>query len=320
MIGAMESVTIGVSNLQAALSVFRDVMQLRVESEATLGLAQRAAWGIAHARHATLVELSCQGYPIGRIRLLALDPAPTDYVRLDPTAGGHDSPLDIGPKAVDFYVSAPIDQPLKALLAAGCVARSAPVRHVIGDTESEEVVLFGPDHVPMLIMIGHRHSARSMRPGTPHGPFSEVPTISVVADSLEACREFYGQCLGLTAVVDDDTPPRYVDLVCRLTGAPAGTRVHWLLYQNPAEPSGKLLLVHFGGSGGKRLTQRMHPKRLGVGLFTHRTRDLEQLYANLVSIGARIELPPTELAHERVLLVRGPNEELFEFKQARATR
>jgi catechol 2,3-dioxygenase-like lactoylglutathione lyase family enzyme len=316
MISAMQSVTLGVSDLDASLRVFHEVMQLQLESRRILIPAERAAWGIAHARRAEFVELSCEGYPIGRLRLLALDPPAHEHVRLDPTVGGYDSPLDIGPKAVDFYVNAPIERPLQALLAAGCVARSQPVRHAIGDTESEEVVLFGPDRVPLLIMIGHRHSSRSMRAGSPHGPFSEVPTISIVAGPTGESRRFYGECLGLTAVVDDETPPAYVDLVCKLTGAPPGTRIHWLLYQDPAEPSGKLLLVHFIDRPAKRLSGRMHPSRLGVALFTHTTNNLEQLYADLVAVGARIELPPTRIGTQHTLLVRGPNEELFEFNQA----
>ncbi|MBK6596770.1 MAG: VOC family protein [Proteobacteria bacterium] len=312
MISAMRSVTIGVSNMDAALQIFHDVMGLAIEQRFQLTAARRAAWGLSPETRGDLVELSCQGYPIGRIRLLALDPRPREYVRLDPLMGGTDGPLDIGVKAVDFYVAAPIDRPLAELTAAGCVARSQPVRHMIGDTESEEVVLFGPDHVPLLIMIGHRHSPRSMRAGSPHGKYSEVPTISVVAGDPAVSRRFYGEALGLTAVVDDETPEPYRDLVCTLTGAPRGTRIHWLLYQDPDEPSGKILLVHFIGREGKRLVGRMHPSRLGVGLFQHSCPDVRGLHTSLVSAGARIEMPPTEVDGQLLLLVRGPNEELFE--------
>ncbi len=309
----MRSVTVGVRDMDAALRVFAEVMQLRVESRTRLSIARRAAWGLARARSAECVELSCGGYPIGRVRLLAIDPPATEHVRRDPKVGGADTPLDIGPKAIDFYVAPPIETALRELTAAGCIARSEPIRHVIGDTESEEVVLFGPDHVPMLVMIGHRHSARSMRAGSPHGPYSEVPTTSIVAGDPGANRRFYGDCLGLEAVVDDETPPQYRDLVCTLTGAPRGTRIHWLLYQDPLEPSGKLLLVHFVGSAAKRLVGRMHPSRLGVALFTHSTRDLESLHATLVAAGARVELPPSRIDQDFCMLVRGPNEELFEF-------
>jgi len=315
MISAMRSVTIGVSDLDASLRVFHDVMGLAIESRTTLSAAQCAAWGLAPDTRGETVELSCRGYPIGRIRLLALKPVPRQFVRLDPAVGGTDSPLDIGVKAVDFYVAPPIETPLAELTAAGCVARSKPIRHVIGDTESEEVVLFGPDHVPLLIMIGHRHSPRSMRAGAPHGKYSEVPTISVVAGEPAITRKFYADGLGLTAVVDDETPEAYRDLVCTLTGAPPGTRIHWLLYQDPDEPSGKLLLVHFIGSPGKRLVGRMHPSRLGVGMFQHSCEDLDALHTRLRAIDAHVETPPTFVGDARLMLVRGPNEELFEITQ-----
>ena len=151
-----------------------------------------------------------------------------------------------------------------------------------------------------------------MRAGSPHGKYSEVPTISVVAGDPAVSRRFYGEALGLTAVVDDETPEPYRDLVCTLTGAPRGTRIHWLLYQDPDEPSGKILLVHFIGREGKRLVGRMHPSRLGVGLFQHSCPDVRGLHTSLVSAGARIEMPPTEVDGQLLLLVRGPNEELFE--------
>ena len=315
MISAMRSVTIGVSDLAASLRLFHDVMGLQIESRTKLTAARRSAWALPAACTGELVELSCGGYPIGRLRLLALDPVPCDYVRLDPAVGGTDMPLDIGVKAVDFYVDAPIERPLAELTAAGCVARSQPVRHVIGDTESEEVVLFGPDHVPLLIMIGHRHSPRSMRAGSPHGKYSEVPTISVVAGDPASSRRFYGDGLGLTAVVDDETPAAYQDLVCKLTGAPPGTRIHWLLYQDPDEPSGKILLVHFIGDKGKRLVGRMHPSRLGVALFQHSAPNLDELQARLLQQATRIETPPLDVDGERLMLVRGPNEELLEITE-----
>jgi len=80
----MRSVTIGVSNMDAALQIFHDVMGLAIEQRFPLTAARRAAWGLPPETRGDLVELSCQGYPIGRIRLLALDPRPREYVRLDP--------------------------------------------------------------------------------------------------------------------------------------------------------------------------------------------------------------------------------------------
>ena len=319
MITAMRSITVGVSSLDHALQLFHGVMGLALEWRRALPLAQSRAWGLPDGTQGEWAELSCRGYPIGRLRLLALAPVPRETVRLDTQIGGPDSPLDIGPKAIDFYVRSPAEDAWRQLVAAGCIARSPPVRHVIGPVESEEAVLFGPDGVPLLIMVGHRHPASQMRPGAPHGDYSEVPTISVVAGDLERTRQFYGDLLGFAAAQDDETQAEFRDKVNQLVGIPAGSRVRFLLYQDPAEPSGKILLVHFGGASQRRLTGRMHPSRLGVALYTHGCRDLDALAARVrdygAAAGAHHVAGPVDAGGRRIMLVRGPNEELFEFEQ-----
>ena len=313
----MQSITVGVSDLPAALRLFHDVMGLKVESRGPLSPSRAALWQLPAGTRGEMVELSSQGYPIGRMRLVALDPMPREVVRLDTQIGGPDSPLDIGPKAIDFYVRSPAEDSWRELVAAGCIARSKPVRHVIAGNEQEECVLFGPDGVPLLIMVGHNHPPSQMRPGTPHGKYSEVPTISVVAADLKYTRAFYEEGLGLTAGTDAETAPEFRDKVNDLVGIPRGSRVHFLTYQSDDEPSGKLLLVYFGGASKRRLTSRMHPSRLGVGLYTHATRDLAALRQRLSDGGAPIEVPPMDVDGVRTMLVRGPNEELFEFVEQR---
>ncbi len=315
MITAMRSVTVGVSDLEAALRLFHGVMGLAIEQREELPAARAAAWGLPPGTGGEWAELSCRGYPVGRLRLLQLHPVPSEVVRRDTQIGGPDSPLDIGPKAIDFYVRSPAEIWWRELVDAGCIARSPPVRHVIGGLESEEAVLFGPDGVPLLIMVGHRHPPSQMRAGTPHGNYSEVPTVSVVAGDLAATRRFYGEALGLHAAQDAETPAEFREQVNRLVGIPHGSRVRFLLYQDPAEPSGKILLVHFGGASQRRLSGRMHPRRLGVALYTHGSSDLAALEHRVRAAGAVIVQAPADAGDCRVLLVRGPNEELFEFEQ-----
>lgn len=313
----MQSVTVGVSDLPAALHLFHDVMGLAIEHRAPLSPSRAKLWGLPAGTGGEMVELSCRGYPIGRMRVVALNPAPRAAVRLDPLVGGTDTPLDVGPKAIDFYVRSPVEDSWRELVAAGCTARSKPVRHVIDGNEQEECVLFGPDGVPLLIMVGHNHPPSQMRPGTPHGKYSEVPTISVVAGDLQYTRAFYEGALGLVAGTDAETAPEFRDQVNDLVGIPRGTRVHFLTYQSDDEPSGKILLVYFGGQSKRRLTGRMHPSRLGVGLFTHATRDLKALRQRLSDVGASIEVAATDVDGVPTMLVRGPNEELFEFVEQR---
>ena len=313
----MQSITVGVSDLPAALRLFHDVMGLKVESRGPVSASRAALWQLPAGTRGEMVELSCQGYPIGRMRLVQLSPTPREVVRLDTQVGGPDSPLDIGPKAIDFYVRSPVEDSWRELVAAGCIARSKPVRHVIDGNEQEECVLFGPDGVPLLIMVGHKHPPSQMRAGTPHGKYSEVPTISVVAGDLKYTRAFYEDALGMTAGTDAETAPEFRDQVNDLVGIPRGSRVHFITYQSNGEPSGKILLVYFGGASKRRLVSRMHPSRLGVGLYTHATRDLAALRQRLSDAGAPIEVAPMDVDGERTMLVRGPNEELFEFVEQR---
>jgi catechol 2,3-dioxygenase-like lactoylglutathione lyase family enzyme len=319
-VGAMRAITVGVSDLNAALKLFHDVMGLKIERREALSAERRRFYGLGAAVRGEWAELSCQSYPIGRLRLLQLTPAPRAVVRLDTQMGGPDAPPAIGPKAIDFYVRPPIETTLAEMTAAGCTARSRPIRYVIGNTESEELVLFGPDGVPLLLMIGHRHNPSSMRAGTPHGKYSEVPTISVVAGDLAATRHFYRDLLGLTALVDTEVSPEYRDFACTLVGIPPGSRIHYLMYQDPNEPSGKILLVHFFALSTRRVAGLMHPSRLGVGLYTHDCDDLDALAARLRAGGAPIEADPARVDGEKLMLVRGPNGELFEFSERAPAR
>lgn len=312
-VGAMRLATVGVTDLDAALGLFRDAMALKVESQGALSTALLNAWGLPAGTQARFAELSCKGYPIGRLRLLEYTPAATQRVRVD--HGGGDSGTDVGMKALDFYVADPITDSVARIEALGYQFRSAPVKHQIAESISEECLFTGPDGVPILLMVGHRHGVTSLRPGSPDGPFSEVPTISVVAGDLQATRRFYGEGLGLETVTDAETPDEYRDLVDDLTGVPKGTRIHFLMYVEPGESSGKILLVHFFEQTGKRLEGRAGPGKLGFSLLTHDCNDLEGLHSRLTDLGARILVPPCEADDYRLMLVEGPNCEVFEFTQ-----
>ena len=316
MVSAMTSVTVGVSDLDAAAGLFVDVMGLTVERRGLLSDDQLTAWHL-DVDQAEMLELSCAGYPIGRLRLLTCAPQRVTRVRDD--HGGGDAGTDIGPKAIDFYVPPPIAEYVAELEASGCVARSVPVRHETESFDSEELVLSGPDGLPMLIMVGHRHDPRQMRDVPPGTRYSEIATVSVVCGDLAENRHFYGELLGLVATTDNETRPEFQDKVAELTGVTKGSRINFLVFQDPDEPSGKILLVHFFAASRRRLTGRMLPGNLGVVLYSHQSDDVDQLHTTLAAANYEIVTPPTAVdtggGLRRLLLARGPNEELFEFHQ-----
>ncbi|MDE0287960.1 MAG: hypothetical protein OXM88_05195 [bacterium] len=85
----------------------------------------------------------------------------------------------------------------------------------------------------------------------------------------------------------------------------------------PPDPSGKYLLVHFYEGTGRRLVGRMHPRNLGISLYTH---DVQDLGAILDRAGSdEILAGPAEVAvgpdRYRIAILAGPNEERFEIRQ-----
>lgn len=312
MVGAMERVTVGVSDMDESVRLFRDVMMLDVEASYSPSRDLLGLWGMGGVLDARVVELSCSGYPVGRLRLLATDPPRTVRVRDD--HGGSDTATDVGVKAIDFYVRPPIKRWIERLESAGCRARSEPIRWEIGTVESEEVNISGPDGYPMLLMVAWRHPETFRRRFDATKPFSEVATTSVVCGDLDASRHFYGDVLGLVKFSDDEVEDEYRDLADTLTGVPAGTRVRLTLYGANGEASGKLLLVHFYEASVRRLDGRMRPNHLGVAMFTHRTRDIDRLHERLKAASAPILAGPTRIPEYggRAMLATGPNDELFE--------
>ena len=308
----MEYVTVGVSDMDESVRLFRDVMRLDMEAEYTPSTDLLSLWGVEGVERARVIELSCSGYPVGRLRLLATTPPSKVRVRHD--HGGPDTATDVGVKAIDFYVRPPIRHWIETLESAGCRPRSEPIRWEIGEVESEEINISGPDGYPMLLMVGWRHPAAFRREWEASKPFSEVATTSVVCGDLASSRHFYGDVLGLVKFSDDEVAEEYRDLADTLTGAPEGTRVRLILYGAEGEPSGKLLLVHFYEASVGRLDGRMRPHHLGVAMFTHRTRDIDRVHGRLEAAGAPILAAPTRVPEYdgRVMLATGPNDELFE--------
>ena len=230
-------------------------------------------------------------------------------------AGAVDSSTDIGPKAIDFYVPAPMSAAVEAITGAGYAFRSEPIRYELGDIESEECLFSGPDGVPALLMIGHRHPPESMRELPAGVRFSEIATTSVVCADPEAARRLYCDALGMEPGTDAWVPEENLDLARRLTGVPTASAMHFLVLAAPGEPSGKLLFVHFAGAPGKRLSGRMRPGKLGVNLFSYTASDLDATLEKACEAGGDLLRGPTQVGETRVALLLGANEELLELTE-----
>jgi catechol 2,3-dioxygenase-like lactoylglutathione lyase family enzyme len=319
VISGIECVTLGVRDLEAALRLFKDSCGFTVASDTRASVSLLSVWGLPPYEDVRLVELSCDGYAFGRIRLAVYPERLARHTRRDFGVDSVDRPTDVGPKALDLYVPAPIAGAVSVLVDAGCALRAGPVRFTVRDSETEEAMLTGPGETPLLVMVGHRHPKKAQRAIPARGRTSEVATVSVVVADLAATRRFYVEGLGLRADdIDDELAGEQRLRACRLFGVPEDTRVSMMLFRDPAQPSGKILAVHFHERTTGELGGPMRPGNVGVSLFSTRCADLEGLRERLQAAGLATHLPILHVAlgdgmPARVMLARGPNGELFEF-------
>lgn len=321
MISAIESVTVGVRDLDAALAVFRDRMRYTVEFDVRASVSLLSVWKLPIHEDVRLVTLSADGHGAGRIRLARFPDGSGVATRRDHGPGASDRPTDTGPKALDIYTGAPISEALDLLGATGCPARGKPQRFHIGSNDTEEVIVDGPDGVPLLIMVGHGHLPGNRRYAPSPGRFSEVATLSVVTADLDASRRFYEEALGYVhEATDVELRGEHRDAACRLFGVPEGTRVHVVLYRERRQPSGKVVLIHFYDRTTGPLAHPMRPGQLGIALISCRCANLDALSGRFGRAGGQVESVIQHAAVDggmpcRVMLVRGPNGELFEFTE-----
>lgn len=312
---SLKIVSVGVSDMDAALRLFRDLMGFQVEHDTVLPAVEDADPTFTFPEQRA-VDLSVDGYPTGRVRLLAT-PASAPRVRDD--HGGPDSPSDIGPKALDFYIVEPFEEVLDLLASVGCHPRSEPIHWRLGPFESKEVVVSGPDGVPLLFMVGVNHQPDMMRPVPAGRTFGEMATQSVLVEDVAATKAFYEQVLELHEIADVGVDPDYSDVLATLVDVrqPSGLRA--LVYAAPGDASGKYLLLQFNDpEGGRRLTGRMRPGHLGVALFTHDTDDLDARLVAAETHGIRassVHVRQEPDGSFRTAFLIGPNEELIQLRE-----
>ncbi len=95
MVTGLESITVAVDDLDAALAALRDVPGLRRESDAHASVALLSAWHYPVHADVRLIELSQEGRTLGRVRLARFDPdvgrPPGDFqpAAMDSESGRH---------------------------------------------------------------------------------------------------------------------------------------------------------------------------------------------------------------------------------------
>lgn len=310
MTTAPRSVTVGVRDLDKALDLFHRRLDLDMDESGAVPKDVLAAWGLPDVASARYALLSRDGYQAGKIRLVETDLVAQHVVRDDLIPGGSDSPFDIGPKALDFYIPDDMPSAVAALEEAGYPLINGPADYQMSGLI--EAMHTGPDGVSLVLMTRPTGASGDMRANLPPGMFSEVVSISVISASRDQSALFYGELLQLPKTLDREASPQIAQAVSLLNGLPPDTRVHWQMYVEDGQPSAKMILVHYPGNVGKRLVGRMQPGRIGVCLYSLERPDVTGFSARAKALGFAVEREPVKTAWGRLALVRGPNEELIE--------
>ncbi len=302
--------TIGVRNLDKALELFHRRMDLDMDDFGDMPDDILAAWGLPAAASAQYALLSRDGYRADKLRLIQWDLVAQHVVRNDLLPGGPDLPLDIGPKAIDLYIPGDMPAAVGTLEAMGYPLINGPVNYEFSGLI--EAMHAGPDGVSLLLMTRPDGPSGDIRPDLPKGTYGEIASLSVVSALPMDSARFYGDLLQIPKTLDREASPRIARAVATLNGFPPETRVHWQMYVEENQPSAKMALVHYPGNAGKRLTGRMRPGRIGICLYSFERSDLDTLTRHAREMEFAVDVLPTQTDWGRLVLIRGPNEELIE--------
>jgi catechol 2,3-dioxygenase-like lactoylglutathione lyase family enzyme len=308
MFCAIDSVTIGVGSLDASLRFFRDRLGMRVVNDTRASVGLVAAWRRPVHESVRLVDLASAGsittsaaggrrtkpapassktLPSGRVRLAiyedsALTAAPRD------ASGDQTIPPTSGPWAIELSQA--------ASSASGRTGGKGS-----GTNQSTTGILRSPDNLPLL-GIDAAESA-STEAGV------SLSALWISSGNPIASSRFYTEALGLSVVTDSQSSARVPNITERVTFG----------YGDSAHP--RIVLASFGSPTSEPpLAASMAVGQLSFNLITARCDDLDELQKRLEALGIK---PITEPAHVgmpfgypgRVMIVAGPNGELFEFDE-----
>jgi catechol 2,3-dioxygenase-like lactoylglutathione lyase family enzyme len=292
MISTIESVTLGVNRLEPAIHLFRDQLGLKVVNDTRASVGLLSAWKVPVHESVRLVELANGASPWGRVRLAFYE----DGVR-DSTGQGTGAPIDssltIGPKAIDFG---------PALLANGIAVPATS------------------EGLPVWLPAAAQANSASVRPA-PH--VSDFAALWLITADPVASSQFYCETFGFTPAPEPALKDKDRQSLCRLLGVPASTSVQLTCLRPADESSTQVVLVHLPGVSCRTSDHPMRPGWPGFNLISLHCDELDTLIERFEDLGIEPVTAPTHVGLPigrpgRVMLVRGPNQELFEFTEIAA--
>lgn len=223
MVGGIESVTVGVRDLEAAVAEFRDRLRAPVLRDTCASVGLLAAWQRPVHESVRLVELGRAGEPHGRVRLASFE-APVSEPAAEPLCVG---PLAFGGVATLTVLAEDLEAGAKFYMQGFGWRNTEPGR--------DAARAFGPGPVRVRafaaeasgaidVLLGH-HSDRSV----PRSPRLSMPGRIGINFCTAWCEDLDAVRAGLAAIgVEPVMPPTHV-------GLPIGTPGRVMLVRGPSD-------------------------------------------------------------------------------------
>jgi len=279
MTSAVESVTVAVRDLDAAVRLFGRTLGLRTESDTRASVSLLGAWRYPVHADVRLVELSYEGYPFGRLRLAQFEGA-----GVGGPAGGFDDP-SVPSGATTLALHGGTEHVIKALADAGYERARGP------EAKNEGQNLYRNGENLELALLPGTESPRGSVTGRRIG---EIAFVAVYSRDPAAAERFY-HSIGLVA---GEGVPR--------------------VFRDRQQPSGAIQVRRLDERGAPiPIHAPMPGHHYGINLLSLRCSDLDALETRLRASEVDIVTRPTHVSvgdgiPARIMLVRGPGSELLE--------
>ncbi|HTT00663.1 MAG TPA: hypothetical protein VMG11_01130 [Steroidobacteraceae bacterium] len=293
MIQAITSVTLAVSDLDSSLRLFRDRLGLAVVIDAHASVGLLAAWRYPVHESVRLVELAAPDGVLGRIRLAVFEDA----------EGIPQAPTRLGGGA-----------------SHGAAAQVAGAIALISRVDGEDAfILCEPDGLPQLVASTTKNGPVAV-PGTaPHDAGAPCHSVWVLAGPSAIAERFYGEALGFSAAGSRPSLPEHVDSAIRsILEVPSAGPLQATAYHTGGERRDAIVLVRSSTDPDPPPARPRRVGEPGINLVSCECANLDELTKRLSALALEPLALPTHVALPdgrpgKVMVVRGPSEELFEF-------
>jgi len=249
-LGAFAYVTVGVTDLDAALQLWRDQFGLQVSvTRDGPDPALASLWDVPAESISRQAMVRTPGLSTGALHLV-------EFARPGKPVREGAEVFDRLPKNLDVYAR---DLPARyeEMLAAGYEFR-APWTEMPapGGTRFREVQMPGHDFTNIVLLeileTDYRHSTA--------GYAAIGPLIIVVGDADSETR-FYNDILGLERITEDLLAGPEIE---RMVGLPAGAGIDFRVLGDEADPMGRIEVIEYQGTGGEDRFDRARPPATGT--------------------------------------------------------